>query len=102
VAAAEHDFKRQAWLPVDHFKRLLEVTCPNHTYPVKHKLKECTMMKNYMTMRSLAKSKKHEADLAGKATAPFQKRRQSCRFMANRTPMSHAASSSSPAGRSTP
>jgi hypothetical protein len=33
----------------DHFKKLLKATCPNHTYPVRHKLKECTMMDNYMT-----------------------------------------------------
>jgi hypothetical protein len=40
VAVAEYDLKRQAQLPVDHFEKLLEATCPNHTYPVKHKLKE--------------------------------------------------------------
>jgi hypothetical protein len=71
VAAAEHDFKRQARLPVDHFEKLLEVTCPNHTYHVKHKLKECTMMKNYMTTISLARSKKPEGDLVGRTATPF-------------------------------
>jgi hypothetical protein len=49
VTSAEHDFKCQVWQPVDHFEKLLKVTCLNHTYPIKHKLKECTMMKNYMT-----------------------------------------------------
>jgi hypothetical protein len=24
---------------MDHFERLLEETCPNHSYPVKHKLR---------------------------------------------------------------
>jgi hypothetical protein len=34
-------------------------------------LKECTMMKNYMTTRTFAKGKTSEGDLAGKADAPF-------------------------------
>jgi hypothetical protein len=70
VATAECDFKHQAWLPRDHFEKLHEVRCPNHTYPVKHKLKECTMMKNYKTMGSLARSTKPEDDSVGKAAAP--------------------------------
>jgi hypothetical protein len=49
VTTAECDSKAQARQPTDHFKKLLEATCPNHTYPVKHRLKECTMMKNYIT-----------------------------------------------------
>jgi hypothetical protein len=49
------------------------ITCPNHTYPVRHKLKECTMMKNYMTMRTFARGKKPEDDSTGKASAPFPK-----------------------------
>jgi hypothetical protein len=56
VAAAERHFKRQAWQPTDHFKKLLEETYLYHTYPIKHKLKECTMMKNYMTTGTLARS----------------------------------------------
>jgi hypothetical protein len=40
-------------------------------YPIKHKLKECTMMKNYMTTGNLARSKKPEGDSAGKTTTPF-------------------------------
>jgi hypothetical protein len=30
----------------DHFEKLLEETCSNHTYPIKHKLKDCDMIKN--------------------------------------------------------
>jgi hypothetical protein len=71
VVAAECDFKRQAQLLADHFEKLLEVTCPNHTYPVKHKLKECTMMKKYMTTGNLARNKKPEGDSVGKVAAPF-------------------------------
>jgi hypothetical protein len=29
VAVAERDFKSLAQLPMDHFNKLLEVTCPN-------------------------------------------------------------------------
>jgi hypothetical protein len=47
------------------------VTCLNHAYPVRHKLKECSMMKNYMTTRDLARGKKPEGDPGGKVTVPF-------------------------------
>jgi hypothetical protein len=33
----------------NHFKKVLDVTLPHHAYPVRHKLKECSMMKNCMT-----------------------------------------------------
>jgi hypothetical protein len=71
VTVIEHDFKHQMRQSSNHFEKLLEMTCPNHAYPIRHKLKECTMMKNYMNLGALAKGKKHEGDLGGKATAPF-------------------------------
>jgi hypothetical protein len=71
IATIERNFKRQARQPTDHFEKLLEATCPNHVYPVRHKLKKCSMMKNYMTMGAFTKGKKIEGDRAGKATAPF-------------------------------
>jgi hypothetical protein len=37
----------------------------------KHKLIECTMMKNYMTSGALTNGKKPEGDPAQKVTAPF-------------------------------
>jgi hypothetical protein len=40
-------------LPMDHFKKLFEETCPNHTYPIKNKLRGCDMMKNLMALGSL-------------------------------------------------
>jgi hypothetical protein len=58
IAAAERDSKRQALQPTDHFEKLLKATCSNHTYPVRHKLKECTMMKNYMTTGIFIKVKR--------------------------------------------
>jgi hypothetical protein len=71
VATVECDFKHQACQPADHIEKLLEATCPNYVYPVRHKLKECTMMTNYMTMGTFAKGKKPKGDSVGKATAPF-------------------------------
>jgi hypothetical protein len=40
VVATERDFKRQTWLPKDHFEKLLEAIYPHHPYSVKHKLKD--------------------------------------------------------------
>jgi hypothetical protein len=71
MTAAERDFKRQVWQPAHHFEKLLEASCPNHTYPVRHTLKECTMMKNYMTIGTFARGKKPEGDPMGKVAAPF-------------------------------
>jgi hypothetical protein len=45
--------KRQARPPTDHFNKLLEEACPNHRYPVRHKLKDCGMMRSFMTSGSL-------------------------------------------------
>jgi hypothetical protein len=45
--------KRQARPPVDHFKKLLEETCPSHAYAIKHKLRDCGMMKSFMVLVSL-------------------------------------------------
>jgi hypothetical protein len=50
--AARND-KRQARPPMHHFKRLLVAVCPNHAYPVKHKLKDYDMMRNFMTSGSI-------------------------------------------------
>jgi hypothetical protein len=40
---------------MDHFKKPLQETCPNHTYPIKHKLREHSMMKSVMTSGSLSR-----------------------------------------------
>jgi hypothetical protein len=32
----------------DHFERLLDALCPHHEVPVKHTLRECRLMKNYV------------------------------------------------------
>jgi NAD-dependent dihydropyrimidine dehydrogenase PreA subunit len=54
VAAITGSGKRQARPPTDHFEKLLEEICPNHSYPIKHKLRDCDMMKNFMASGSLA------------------------------------------------
>jgi hypothetical protein len=35
-------------LPKDHFKRILDAPCPHHEVPVKHSLKDCLLIKNYV------------------------------------------------------
>jgi hypothetical protein len=55
VTTVEHDFNYQALQPTDHIEKLLEAICPNHADPIRHKLKECTMIKNYMTTGALTK-----------------------------------------------
>jgi hypothetical protein len=46
--------KHQARPPTDHFKKLLEETCPNHAYHIKNKLRDSGMMKNFKASGSLA------------------------------------------------
>jgi hypothetical protein len=56
---------------MDHFERLLKEDCPNHMYPVKHKLKDCGMMKNFMTSGSLTQDKLPEEDPGGSDAMSF-------------------------------
>jgi hypothetical protein len=66
VMNTERDLKCQTRPPKDHFEKLLEAACPNQSYPVKHKLQDCTMMKIFMTSRALSKAKKPGEDPGGK------------------------------------
>jgi hypothetical protein len=91
---AKHDFKHQARQPADRFEKLLEATCPNHAYPVKQKLKECTMMKNYMTSGALAKGKKPEGDMGERPPHPSLGKRQSCQSTVGPSTTSPSLSSS--------
>jgi hypothetical protein len=52
----------------DHFEKLHEAVCLNHTYPVKHKLMQCAMMRNFMTSGALANGMKPEGNPGGMAT----------------------------------
>jgi hypothetical protein len=49
MATAKHDFKRRTQPPKDHFEKILQAACPHHPYPFKHKLRECNMVKKFMT-----------------------------------------------------
>jgi hypothetical protein len=40
------------------FRELLKVTCPHHSYPIKHKLKDCAMMKKFMMLGAFSKGSK--------------------------------------------
>jgi hypothetical protein len=55
----------------DHFKRLVEEACPNHWYPVRHKLKDYVMMRSFMTSGSLTWGAELDEDLGGSDTTPF-------------------------------
>jgi hypothetical protein len=46
IGAVECDFKRQTRPPKDHFEKIHEATYLHHPYPVKHKLKDYTVIKN--------------------------------------------------------
>jgi hypothetical protein len=47
ISTDAHSEKCPARPPMDHFTRLLEEACPNHAYPVKHKLKDYDMMRSF-------------------------------------------------------
>jgi hypothetical protein len=53
ISTAARNNKRLARLPTDHFTRLLEEACPNRAYSVRHKLKDYSMMRSFMTLGSL-------------------------------------------------
>jgi hypothetical protein len=45
----ERDCMRQTRAPKGHFKKILQATYRHHPYPIKHKLRECTMIKRFMS-----------------------------------------------------
>jgi hypothetical protein len=63
--------KRQAQPPMDHFDKLLEEAYPNHAYPVKHKLWDCSLMKSFMTSGSLSQGMEANEVPADDDTVPF-------------------------------
>jgi hypothetical protein len=71
VATAMNSDMSQAWLPTNHFKRMLEEACPNHVYPVRHKLKDCDMMNHFMISGSPTWGKELDEDPGGSDTMPF-------------------------------
>jgi hypothetical protein len=71
VTTAAHSDKRQAWPPTDNFIKLLVVACPNHVYPVRHKLKDCDMMKSFMISGSPTRCVELSKDPGRSHTTPF-------------------------------
>jgi hypothetical protein len=53
-------------LPKDHFEKLLDASCPHHEVPVKHALKDCRLIKNYVNITL----KPRAADPPKKAVPP--------------------------------
>jgi hypothetical protein len=49
MAVVERDFRWRTRKPKDHLEKILEASYPHHLYPVKHKLKDCMMMKRFMS-----------------------------------------------------
>jgi hypothetical protein len=73
VVTAASRGKCQSWLPTYHFERLLNKTCLNHTYPIKHKLKDCNMMNNFMILGSLTRGMELDEDSGESDIMPFPK-----------------------------
>lgn len=72
VAAADRDAKRPARPPTDYFEKMLEAPCKNHAFPVRHKLKECDLMKRFVAGAPLDnKGKKPEDAPGGGGVPPF-------------------------------
>ena len=49
---ATADYKG-GWKPMEgtpnHFKKMLEGPCPNHAFPVKHPLRDCSLMRKFLS-----------------------------------------------------
>jgi hypothetical protein len=71
VMTVAHSNKRQAWPPTNHFKRLPKEACPNHMYPIRHKLKECDIMKSFIIPGSLTWGAALDDDPGGSNKMPF-------------------------------
>jgi hypothetical protein len=65
ILIAAHSDKRQPRPPMHHYKRPLEEACPNHAYPVRHKLKDCGMMRIFMILGSLTWGVELDEDMGG-------------------------------------
>jgi hypothetical protein len=71
ISTAARSDKHLMRPPIAHFKRLLEEAYPNHSYPIRHKLKYCGMMRSFMTSRSLTWGAELNKGPDGSDTTPF-------------------------------
>ena len=66
VAAADHVGKQsQQGLP-NHFNKLMDSPCTNHTYPIKHLYKDCELLKRFLWQAAKPKEEKGEEAAARK------------------------------------
>jgi hypothetical protein len=63
--------KHHARPPIDHFEKLLQETCPSHAYSVKHKFRDCDMMKNFLASGSLPRGMEVDEVPDEDNTTPF-------------------------------
>jgi hypothetical protein len=71
VTRATCSDKRPARPPTKHFKGLLEEAYPDHTYLIKHKLKDYDIMKSFITSRSPTWGTRLDDDPGRSYTMPF-------------------------------
>jgi hypothetical protein len=71
VSSAAHSNRRMVRPSIGHFKRLLEEAWPNRAYPIKHKLKDSSMMRSFMTLGSLTWGAELNKGPDKSNTAPF-------------------------------
>jgi hypothetical protein len=67
IATTAHSDEHQVRPPTDHFRRLLGGACPNHAYPIRHKLKN----ESFMISGFLTQGTELEEDPGGSDTMPF-------------------------------
>jgi hypothetical protein len=56
---------------MDHFGRLLKEDCPNHVDPIKHEFRDYSLMKSFMTSRSILRGMEVDEDLDEGDSTPF-------------------------------
>jgi hypothetical protein len=71
VLTVKRDFKWQTRPPKDHFEKLLGATGHHHPYPVKYKLRDCSMMKKFMMLGALSRDDKPGGDRGGTSVTPI-------------------------------
>jgi hypothetical protein len=71
ISATTSSSWRSPRMPTDYFKRLIKEACPNHAYPIRHKLKDWGLMWSFMTSGSLTWGAKPEEGSDESNTVPF-------------------------------
>jgi hypothetical protein len=80
AAVADRAGKQQG--NANHFEQLLEKSCTNHGYSVKHKLKDCELLKRMLGQPSKRKGENHDKEAPKDQGAPPKDRSGSPIWMA--------------------